>query len=211
MDSHSGPELPSKVHAFGGTVKLLGQNRGRPTPSPLWVVAALIGCSPDTHDVRGALGAAASAVGQHDERALFLALDQRARYALDAIVNARKEARTLIEASYPASEAAPALAALGDAASAARGSELFGRRCNAACMDELGQKLAAPREVHEEGRLAHVTTVRGDTLTLYKADDGSYGLVWNSDALVRERARAYAELELTKRNAKLYEEKRGLK
>jgi len=65
--------------------------------------------------------------------------------------------------------------------------------------------------VREEGRLAHVTTVRGDTLTLYKADDGSYGLVWNSDALVRERARAYAELELTKRNAKLYEEKRGLK
>jgi hypothetical protein len=152
-----------------------------------------------------------SAVGQHDERALFLALDQRARYALDAIVNARKEARTLIEASYPASDAAPALAALGDAASAARGSELFGQRCNAACMDELGQKLAAPREVREEGRLAHVTTVRGDTLTLYKADDGSYGLVWNSDALVRERARAYAELELTKRNAKLYEEKRGLK
>jgi hypothetical protein len=161
--------------------------------------------------VRGALSAAAGAVGQHDERALFLALDQRARYALDAIVNARKEARSLIERTYPPEDAPAALAALGDAASAARGSELFGRRCDTRCMDELGTHLAAPRTIREDGPLATVETVRGGHVTLYRADDGTYGLVWNSDALVRERARAYAELELTKRNAALYAQKRTLK
>jgi hypothetical protein len=211
MDSHSGPELPSKVHVFCEAVKLLCRNQRLPTLNHLWILGVLASCGPANSDVRGALGEAAAAVGKHDERALFLALDQRARFALDAIVTARKQARTLIETSYPSTDAQAALEALGEAAQAKNGVALFALRCNAACMDDLGQKIAAPRSIREEGPLSHVETVRGDTLDVFRADDGSFGLVWNSEALVRERARAYAELELVKRNASLYDQKRALR
>ena len=63
-------------------------------------------------------------------------------------------------------------------------------------MDALAARLSSPRAVQHEDRLARVETVRGEQLELYKADDGTYGLIWKSDAVRRENSRAFAELDL---------------
>jgi hypothetical protein len=65
--------------------------------------------------------------------------------------------------------------------------------------------------VEKRGELTHVRTVRGGELDLYRGQDGGYGIVWNTDALRRESTRAFAELDLIRRNANLYEKQRQLK
>lgn len=176
-----------------------------------FILTCVSACGPNLRDERGALAAAADAVAQRDSAALFRVLDQRARFSLDAIVTARRAARQIVEQSYPASEVAAAVAALGDAAAVENGAALFGERCGEPCLSAIGEGIAAPRTVALEGALARITTVRGDTVLLYHADDGSFGLVWHSDELMREKSRAFAELALIKRNAAVYAQKRALK
>lgn len=174
---------------------------------------ALLGlsaCAGDPKTVPGALSRAASAAGDRDASALFPLIDERARFALGAVHGARRKAAELIRASYPAAAQAGAIAELGDAATAETATALFARRCGNNCLDALAHTIGAPRTVREEGGLTHVETVRGTSLTLYRAGDGQYGLVWETDALVRERARAAAELDLIQKNAAAYREQRSL-
>jgi hypothetical protein len=46
---------------------------------------------------------------------------------------------------------------------------------------------------------------------VYRGNDGQYGLVWNTEALRRENQRAFAELDLIKRNAATYAKQRTLR
>lgn len=178
----------------------------------MWVLCAglLAGCAPDPHEPEGALGLLAEGCAAQDAKALFPALDERARHSLDAISTARKAARGVIEASYPAEERAAALAQLGDAAGAASGAELFALRCDATCVRQLCQGVGAPAERRREGELTHVKTVRGAQLTLYRAKDRRYGVVWHSEELMRERRRAFAELSSMEANGAVYKTQRAL-
>ena len=77
-------------------------------------------------------------------------------------------------------------------------------------MDRFASLLGAPREVQRDGMLWTVNTVRGTTLALYRSEAGHYGLVWETPALLRERVRAAAELDLVKKNGELYRERHAL-
>ena len=180
------------------------------------VVAALaplglLSCTGDATQVEGAVARAAAAVASRDHAALLEMIDERARSALQSVYRARQQAAATIRASYPVEARAAALAELGDAAEATSALALFQMRCPDACVTQLGDPLGAPRTVREEGDLTRVTTVRGSELSLHRGKDGRYGLVWQTDALMRERARASAELELIQKNARAYEAQRALR
>lgn len=213
MDSRSGPELPNKVHGFGKTVKLHHPFRdwGRGLAA-LMALVLVVGCGggADPREVEGALGRAADALAQRDARALFRVIDQRARHALSAITEARRAAAALIKQGYPAAAQGPALAELGDAASAKDAADLFRMRCDAACLDGLAQQVGAPVERRDEGGEVVVKTARGSELRLYRGSDTWYGIVWNTEALSRERDRAAAELDQVKANAALYQRQNEL-
>ncbi|MFT3926024.1 MAG: hypothetical protein QM778_26005 [Myxococcales bacterium] len=169
------------------------------------------GCEPDAHQVEGAIARSEAAASNRDSQALFQSLDERARSALHGMVKARKRAADVIQTGYPKEAQAEALASLGDALQAESGEALFALRCPEACMDALAARLSPPRKVQEKDRLAQVETLRGEKVDLYRADDGTYGLVWNSEALRRESTRSFAELDLIKRNADMYAKQRALK
>jgi hypothetical protein len=207
MDSRSGPEVPSKVHGFGEAVK----RRQRQAPETGrkrrlgWVLTAglLAACGPDLTQPEGALGALASGCANGEAQALFPALDERSRSALKDIAGARRRAREVILASYPEEARAEALAQLGDTSSAATGAELFGRRCDRACVARLCNGVSAPAAVTHDGGLAAVRTLRGAHVILFR-EHQQYGVVWQTEELDRERKRAFAELSTINANAKVY-------
>ncbi len=168
-------------------------------------------CGSDPRQVDGAIASVVAAASKHDAENLFEVIDQRARFAMGGLVKARKQAAEVILAHYPKEAQGQALESLGDAYRADSGAALFALRCNAACMDGIAAKMASPKEVSEEGDLARVVTVRGDTLELFRGNDGRYGVVWNTENLKRETTRAYAELDLIQKNAELYQKQRELK
>jgi hypothetical protein len=173
---------------------------------------ALTGCADsDPRTVEGALGRASVALARRDSAAAFRLIDQRARHALAAIVQARTQAAQAIETSYPEADRASAISALGDAATVPDAVALFRLRCGDACLADLSSQVAAPVELREEGPVAHVKTARGNELTLYRGKDGFYGLVWHTEELSRERDRAAAELELVQKNAALYQKQQALR
>ncbi|HEX2676839.1 MAG TPA: hypothetical protein VHM19_09370 [Polyangiales bacterium] len=178
-----------------------------------FLAATAVGCHagpPDPHSIRGALSYAAQAIEAHDAERLFRVIDQRARHAMASIVTSRVEAKQLIEADYPENERAAALAALGDGAQVKTPAELFGKRCPEACMAELGARLAAPRAEENAGADVVVHTARGGVLHMHAGNDGWFGLVWNTEALVEERAQAARELEQIRENASVYRKQREL-
>ncbi len=213
MDSRSGPELPNKVHVFGKTVKL-----HHPIPRSglrfglILLVLAVVACGggTDPRSVEGALGRAADALAQRDARELFRVIDQRARHALAAISESRRAAAALIQESYPAAARASAISELGDGAQAKDAADLFRMRCDAACLDGLSQQVGAPVETQTQGADVTVKTSRGSELRLHRGSDTWYGIVWNTDALSRERDRATAELDQVKANATVYRQQNEL-
>jgi hypothetical protein len=139
-----------------------------------------------------------------------MALDERARFALGSIHHSRSAAAREVRTNYPPDARESALRELGDALRVGGEAELFALRCGDACLDAFAESLGAPREVSVEGRISTVTTVRDTQAQLYRADDGRYGLVWESEALIRERTRAAAELDLIRKNAAQYRAQRAL-
>lgn len=215
MDSRSGPEVPSKVHAFREAVKRTFRKR-RETLTH-WVrigggcAVILAGCSPDLREPAGVLGVVAEGCANNDARALFPALDERSRHALDAIVKGRKKAEALINESYPKEAQSEARSQLGDAIQVENGAALFALRCQGKCLEELCKGVGAPTSQQSQGDTLTVQTVRGGSYTLQRANDGRYGFVWHTDELVRERRRAFAELSSTENNAKVYKQQGALR
>jgi hypothetical protein len=167
-------------------------------------------CGADTTTVEGALAGAASAVGARDHEALFAVLDQRSRFALSSVYTARKAAAEEIRKSYPQAAQRSALAELGDAVDARSDADLFRLRCGETCLDAFASVLGAPTSIVFDDKLATVKTVRGTETQLYRGDDGRFGLVWETAALVRERTRAAAELDLIRKNGQQYRSQRAL-
>jgi hypothetical protein len=171
---------------------------------------APLGCGADETRVEGAVSRVASAVASRDYDALFALIDERSRFALSSVYHARHQAADVIRASYPADARAQALTELGDAVGAQSPVELFRLRCPETCVSQLAAPLGAPRAVREDGEQTVVTTVRDTELALHRGKDGRYGLVWQTDALVRERSRAAAELDLIQKNARAYKARQAL-
>jgi len=140
----------------------------------------------------------------------FATLDQRTRFAMISTVNARREARALIEADYPESEKAGALAALGEAADVETGAELFARRCDHACLNEFADAVGAPASQVVRGDEVEVTTVRGRTLRMHAGTDGEYGIVWSTEATSAERSQSARELRRIKENAEIFRKRKAL-
>lgn len=171
----------------------------------------MLGCRTyEATDVRSALAGAASALESGDGKGLFPYIDERARFALGSTVKSRVDARKLIEADYPASERPAALAALGDAAQVATPSELFSRRCAPDCMRTLAGQVGAPVSQIAEGDEVRVTTSRGTTLHMFAGHDGRFGIVWNTEACIAERAQAASDFRQIEENAKVYRKRREL-
>lgn len=177
----------------------------------LLITSFVVGaCGGDATTVEGALARAASAVGARDHEALFAVIDQRSRFALASVYNARKLAAQEIRGSYPQEAQHVALAELGDAIDAKSDVDLFRLRCGDVCLDAFALVLGAPSSVELDDRLATVSTVRGTKTQLYRGEDGKYGLVWETAALVRERTRAAAELDLIRKNGQQYRSQQAL-
>jgi hypothetical protein len=104
-----------------------------------------------------------------------------------SVVKSRRRAAELIRADYPEPERTRALAALGDAAAAKDGPDLFARRCNEACLAEFERGIGAPmNDVPEPapGDIA-IETTKGGRFTLHRGEDGAFGIVWNTPQLRR--------------------------
>jgi hypothetical protein len=168
------------------------------------------GCQPDAHTVRGALAIAARAAEAGDARALYQAIDRRSTDALGSIAMDRERAATLIRADYPQEAAPAALRALGDALDAKDGAELFARRCPASCVAAIGAQLGAPVAETPRGDEIEVRTARGATLRLHRGENGTFGIVWNTQSLFDERRRAARELIQIRDNAAVYRKRRAL-
>ncbi len=171
----------------------------------------LVGCgerSEDPRTVHGALAKAARALEAEDSTALFRLIDQRARHALSGIVEARREARALIEADYPASERTQALAALGDGAEVSTAEALFQKRCGAKCMQALAREVGVPVSEERKGQDVVVKTSRGTTLHMHAGSDTWYGLHFHTEALIAEAKEASQALTQIRDNAAVYR-KRG--
>lgn len=176
---------------------------------PLFAVPACSGHA-DGYSVRGALAVSAEAVEANDAARLFPALDERTRFAMQATVKARAEARAVIERDYPESEKAQALAALGDAGQVSTADALFARRCDPTCLSSFGEVVGAPTAEVAVGDELEVTTVRGRTLRMHAGKDGGYGIVWRTRETSDERARASRELRLIQDNAAIYRRREQL-
>lgn len=170
------------------------------------------GCqvSDDAHTVRGALALAARAVEADDRVALFEVIDRRSRSALISVVKDRTKAAQAIRADYPEAERDAALRSLGDAGMVSDPAELFARRCDRACVAELGANLGAPvSETPADGELI-VQTAEGHTVRLFKGSDGLWGLVWRTRELFDERLRASRERLQIVANAEIYRRRKQL-
>jgi|GEM_PF-4985765 len=176
---------------------------------PLFAIAACSGHGQQS-TVRAALANAAEALEGRDAVRFFATLDQRTRFAMISTVNARREARALIEADYPESEKAGALAALGEAAEVATGAALFARRCDPVCLNEFADTVGAPASQVVRGDEVEVTTVRGRTLRMHAGTDGEYGIVWSTEATAAERAQSARELRRIKENAEIFRKRAAL-
>ena len=176
---------------------------------PLFAVPACSGHA-DGYSVRGALAIAAEAVEANDAARLFPALDERTRFAMQATVKARAEARAIIERDYPEPEKAQALAALGEAGQVASAEELFARRCDQTCLGSFGEVVGAPTAQVAVGDELEVTTVRGRTLRMHAGKDGGYGAVWRTKETSDERSRASGELRLIRENAAIFRRRQQL-
>jgi hypothetical protein len=172
----------------------------------------ILGCSGawNCRSVRGCLGVSADALEAQDPVRVFEVLDERSRFALAAIVNARQAARALITADYPAAERPRALAALGDAGEVSTSPALFHRRCDASCMRRLAELVGVPVSEIPDGDEVVVATARGTTLHMHAGKDGRYGIVWNVRELADERAQASRELSQIRENARVYRRRREL-
>jgi hypothetical protein len=164
----------------------------------------------ERRSVRGALAASADALEAGDAERFFNLIDDRSRFAMQATVTIRREARQLIEATYPATEKAQALAGLGEAGAVKSAEELFRRRCDNACLHEFSELVGSPREETRSGDEVVVTTVRGTILRMHAGKDGGYGLVWRTEQLSEERAQANRELGQIRDNAATYRRRRDL-
>ena len=129
-----------------------------------------------------------------------------------SIVKSRRRAAELIRADYPEPERSRALAALGDAAGAKDGPDLFARRCNRACLAEFETGVGAPIGDIPEPAPADIAieTTKGGRFTLHRGQDGAFGIVWNTSQLQEERTRAARELIQIQHNAEVYRKRRAL-
>jgi hypothetical protein len=160
---------------------------------------------------QGVLGVLAQGCAGSSGEALFSGLDERSRFALDAIVDARHKARRLILAHYPAEAREQALQQLGPEATVENGAQLFARRCVGACRAQLCEKVGAVASVAADAQVTRVRTVRGGEYVLARTKEGRYGVVYETDALARERKRAFAELSLIDANTKVYARQKTLR
>lgn len=185
-------------------------------PSSIWLLMAMslgcgIGSTPDPRSIEGAMGYAALAVERNDPAMLYRILDERARHALISIVQDRTAAAALVRETYPPEERDAALRNLGDAAEVEDAAGLFARRCDPACRQEIGRQVGAPASTREDGDETVVETARGTSVRIYRAAEGSWwGLVWETQALDRERNIANQALRQVERNAETYRRRQAL-
>ncbi|MBX3246754.1 MAG: hypothetical protein KF901_06210 [Myxococcales bacterium] len=167
--------------------------------------------TPNPQEVEGAVAYMARAIEHDDPAALFRVVDERARHAMISIVADRRAAAALIRAAYPPEVKDDALEELGDAATVETAAALFALRCGAACRQALGERLGPPTSERDEGDERVVTTSRGGTVRLYRAQPGHWwGFVWETEALDRERSRANRDLRHIERNVEIYRRRMGL-
>ncbi|MBO6939992.1 MAG: hypothetical protein JJ863_33790 [Deltaproteobacteria bacterium] len=130
---------------------------------------------------------------------------------MHSIVHDRSAAADLIRETYPQSEQNRALAELGDAAEVTDAAALFVARCDDECRSELGDQLGGVERTEEEGEELIAHTTRGEPVRLYRRGEGHWwGIVWNTEALDRERARANQDLRRVEQNAETYRRRRRL-
>jgi len=187
-----------------------------PLFAPLFTLLfSLLGCTgcADHRSIRDSLAVAADAVEARDAERLFDALDERERFALSGIVQARRQARQLIESEYPDADRAPALSALGDAGqvTVTTGAALFARRCDQDCVAGFAERVGAPISQVQNGDEIEVTTVRGHTLHMHAGKTGQYGIVWNWPVLSEEVNQASRELAQIRENVAVYRRRRELR
>jgi len=142
---------------------------------------------------------------------LFRVIDARSRHAMISIVQDRLAAAQAIRDHYPQAEQERALAELGDAAQVADAAGLFASRCDAGCREGIRDRLAASDAVEGDDLDVTVRTARGTTLHLHRLEARDWwGLVWRTEALDQERARAAEERRTIEANAEVYARAEGL-
>lgn len=179
---------------------------------PLFALLSCSGCSESSQrqTIRGTLALSAETLESNDALRFFNNLDERSRYAMEATVKARQEARELIAKDYPDPERSKALAALGPASQVHSAAELFALRCDAVCLRGFADQIGAPSSESRAGDEVVVKTTRGGTLHMHAGHDGQYGIVWKTQELSEERSRTSRELTQIRLNAEVYRQRRAL-
>lgn len=177
-----------------------------PQPVILALVLAIWGCgASDPREIDGAIRYMAASLEADSSARLFRVIDARSRHAMISIVHDRLAAAQAIRDHYPRAEQERALAELGDAAQVTDAAALFVARCGMRCRRDIRDELGAVDQVEGDELDVSVHTVRGTTLYLHRLHAGDWwGLVWRTEELDLERARAAEERRSIEANAEVY-------
>ena len=179
--------------------------------SAMLCVLIFAACEGHPQTLDAMLDFAVSAIEANNPKALFRAIDERSRFAMDSIVSDRNRAAKIIARDYPDEAKRTALAQLGEAADVESATELFVSRCSKACMREFGLKVASRKSIEKHGNETLVHTVKGTQIRVYGGPGTTgYGLVWRNNKLTQERIKANRDLKTVIQNAKIYRQRRKL-
>lgn len=172
----------------------------------------LASCNENLRTVDQMLGFAAAAIEANNSKALFRAIDERSRFAMDSIVSDRTKSSKIIMLEYPSDAKEVALAQLGDASTVESAAELFMLRCEETCMREFRSTISPRVAMKNVGDEILVLTDKGKEVRVFAGSSPkkTYGIVWRLQELSEERTKANRDLRTITENAQIYRKRRDL-
>ena len=181
----------------------------------LWVLFAALAtaaCNGHPQTVDAMLDFAGGAAGAKNAKALYRAIDERSRFAMDSIVADRKEALAIINADYPSELKATAIAQLGRAAKVKNAQDLFTYRCQNPCLQAFQRTLSPSVDIINDDKELVVRLKSGKMIRVFGPPHArtGFGMVWKTKELDDERTKANRDLKTIRQNAKIYQQRKKL-
>lgn len=168
--------------------------------------AALYRPFPSDHTPEGAYMRIARSMAMNKPLEIFPYLENEAQWASYSIRDSRKEAKALVEKSYPEVPRAAWLAEHGRIADAPDGSDAFYIYSEKrGLLQQLRKDLSGVAHVEIDGERATVVTARGTRYAFRRRPNGIWGLTLFTAELFAERNRAERDLSVIRSAAADYD------
>lgn len=161
---------------------------------------------PSDRTPEGAYLRVAKAVNLGKPEEFFAYIETRAQHASYTIRNYRREARDLVQRSYPEPDRSRLLRELTPEADAEDGADLFAHLARRrGWLARLRRDVSGIAKVEIQGDRASVETVRGTRYPFRRRENGIWGLTSFTAELESEAERAARDRELIRRAAQDYD------